>query len=147
MPDLVAASVAVVVVVVVGCSAVSCVVLVAWGVCVCFCFFFVFFVFFNLHWPLTALFLSNDAISFLTDRPSATRRTAPKERRMRRERRPRRWPTRSTTPKWTCTRRPRSPGSTTCSVEKKTGSEGTYIPTDETGARVDWYGCLNYKVL
>jgi hypothetical protein len=28
---------------------------------------------------------------------------------------------------------------------KKTGSEGTYIPTDETGARVDWYGCLNYK--
>lgn len=28
---------------------------------------------------------------------------------------------------------------------KKTGSADTYIPTDETGARVDWYGCLNYK--
>ena len=28
---------------------------------------------------------------------------------------------------------------------KKTKGTATYIPTDETGARVDWYGCLNYK--
>ena len=28
---------------------------------------------------------------------------------------------------------------------KKSGASSIYIPTDETGARVDWYGCLNYK--